>query len=46
MEFYKVVPRRGYYEAQDQDGQFVLSADTEAEAWKELDGMARECDLD
>lgn len=46
MELYRVIHKRGYFEVQDQDGRFVLSADTESEAWRELDGMAREWELD
>ena len=46
LEFCKIVHKHGYCEAQDQDGQFILSADTEAEIWREIDSMERECDLD
>ena len=42
---YRLVSKRGYYEIQD-DGLFVLSADTPREAWDELEKLDREGDLD
>lgn len=37
MEFYKVFNVRGHYEARNENGDFILSADTESEVWKELE---------
>lgn len=44
--FYKIVPRRGYFEIHDQFGKFVCSGDTEIEALKELENMEHEWELD
>lgn len=37
MDFYRVFPVCGHYEARNMNGDFILSADTEPEAWKELE---------
>jgi hypothetical protein len=45
VEIYRVFHHKnGYYEARDMNGEFVLSADTESEAWNELE--KQENDLD
>lgn len=46
MEFYKVDHYHGHYVARNGNGDFVLSADTEPEAWHELELMEREWELD
>lgn len=47
MEFYKVQHnQRGYYEAVNENGNTVLTADTEAEAWREIELLDREWELD
>lgn len=47
MEFYKVRRNdRGYYEAINENGNPVLSADTAAEAWREIELLDREWELD
>lgn len=43
---YRIVHKRGYCAVVDSDGRFILSADNEAEAWRELEMMDREIDLD
>lgn len=43
---YRIVPKRGYVEVQDEFGGFVLTADTAMEAEKEIDSMEREWELD
>ena len=42
MEFYNVIHTRGHYEARNMNGEFILSADTEPEAWNELELMEHE----
>ena len=38
MEFYNVVHnKKGYWEARNSNNEFVLSADTASEAWRELE---------
>jgi hypothetical protein len=39
MEFYKVDHYHGHYVARNGNGDFILSADTESEAWNELEKM-------
>jgi len=47
MEFYKVYHNpHGYYEARNTNGDFILSADTEPEAYRELELMEHEWELD
>lgn len=43
---YRIVRERGYCAVVDESGEFILSADTEAEAWREVDALEREMDLD
>jgi hypothetical protein len=46
MDFYRVVHERDHWVAKNENGNFILSADTEAEAWRELEAMDREWELD
>lgn len=46
MEFYRVYHEHEHYVARNENGAFILSADTEAEAWRELEAMDREWELD
>jgi hypothetical protein len=47
MEFYKVRHNeRGYYEVVNGNGTPILSADTASEAWREIELMEREWELD
>ena len=46
MRMYRIVHKRGYCAVVDSDGRFILSADNEAEAWRELESMEHEWELD
>ena len=43
---FTIVRKRGYCTVVDEYGRFILSADTEAEAWREVDALELEMDLD
>ena len=43
---YNVVRWRNCWAVVDEYGRFILSADNEVEAWRELESMEREWELD
>lgn len=43
---YTIIHKHGYCEVRNQFGEFILTADSETEAHKEIDMLEREWDID